>query len=296
MKQPNKVTLSIIIISYNTKELLKQCIESIVSNIAKPLSYEIIIVDNHSTDGTKKWLSKKKRSPKSLSFRVIFNDQNLGFAKANNQGIKIAKGEYVILLNSDTIVLDNALGEMVSYMEKNPDVAAASPLLLNPDYTPQLEYFMHFPNLWQIFFYHNRFLRPLCKIVPFLKNKIYIFPQKQSFETEMLSGAALMVRKEAFNKIGLLDEDYPFFYEDVDWCYRAQKLNQKLIIISPAKIIHLKGGSWKKEKRQNSDFYKGVFKSMLLFVKKNYGSKKEKIFRRAIKINFFLKGRGLGPF
>ena len=334
MQQSNNVTLSIIIISYNTKKLLKQCLESIVSNIAlkrysnidkkrkkeskrlngykaKSLSYEIIVVDNNSKDGTKEWLSNiavkrysnidKKRKKKSkrlkgykakpFSFKIIFNNQNLGFSKANNQGIKIAKGEYIILLNSDTIVQDNALGKMIKYMEKNPEVAAASPLLLNPDKTPQLEYFMHFPNLWQIFFYHNRFLRPFCKIIPILKNKIYIFPEKQPFETEQLPGAALMARKKTFNKVGLLDKDYPFFYEDVDWCYRAKILNQKLVMVPQAKIIHLKGGSWRKEKKQDVDFYRSVFCSLLLFVKKNYGSKKEKMFRKAIKLNFFLKGR-----
>jgi len=334
--------LSIIIVSYNTKELLEQCLESIVSNIAvkqysgidnkedkkesiglngykakslsKLLSYEIIVVDNNSTDGTKEYLSnialeqygdidkKRKQSKKlngykanankrSIPLKVIFNNDNTGFAKANNQGIKIAEGKYILLLNSDTIVKDGALEILVDYLENHPDTAAVSPLLLNPDNTPQLEYFMRFHNLWQIFFYHNRILRPFCKFIPGLKNKIYIFPQEKPFESEQLPGAALMVRRETFQKVGLLDEDYPFFYEDVDWCYRAKVLKQKLVIVPTAKVVHLKGGSWKKEKKRPADFYQGVFNSLLLFVKKNYGEKEEKKFRRAIKINEFFKFR-----
>jgi len=379
------MTLSIIIVSYNTKELLEQCLESIVKSLtnsnsetnrhpdenqdhpngsktilnqvqnddsgksvknkASNISYEIIVVDNNSTDGTREYLKQltvksptrepeqefgsglpctqrgtraklKVHPPKlttrlpgtirtrlvernrrvaegknsKLAVKVILNEENTGFAKANNQGIKIAKGKYILLLNSDTIILDNTLKILVDYLEKHQDVAAISPLLLNPDHTPQLEYFMKFPNLWQIFFYHNRILRPFCKFVPGLKNKIYVFPKNEPFETEQLPGAALMVRKETFEKVGLLDEDYPFFYEDVDWCYRAKTLNQKLIMIPQAKIIHLKGGSWKKERKQDARFYQSVFNSLLLFVRKNYGVKEEKIFKQAIKLNLDLKG------
>ena len=327
--------LSIIIVSYNTRELLEKCLDSAVRSLtpdagnvkttgqphassvtphASSASYEIIVVDNNSTDGTKKYLSnialerygnidkKRKQSKRlnvykananerSIPLKVIFNNDNTGFAKANNQGIKIAEGKYILLLNSDTIVKDGALEILVDYLENHPDTAAVSPLLLNPDNTPQLEYFMRFPNLWQIFFYHNRILRPFCKFIPGLKNKIYIFPQEKPFESEQLPGAALMARRETFQKVGLLDEDYPFFYEDVDWCYRAKVLKQKLVIVPTAKVVHLKGGSWKKEKKRPADFYQGVFNSLLLFVKKNYGEKEEKKFRRAIKINEFFKFR-----
>ena len=327
--------LSIIIVSYNTRELLEKCLDSAVRSLtldagnvkttgqpyassvtpqASSASYEIIVVDNHSTDGTREYLSnialeqygdidkKRKQSKRlnvykanankrSIPLKTIFNNQNLGFAKANNQGIKIAEGKYILLLNSDTVVKDRALEILVDYLENHPDTAAVSPLLLNPDNTPQLEYFMRFPNLWQIFFYHNRILRPFCKFIPGLKNKIYIFPQEKPFESEQLPGAALMARREAFQKVGLIDEDYPFFYEDVDWCYRAKVLKQKLVIVPAAKVVHLKGGSWKKEKKRPADFYQGVFSSLLLFVKKNYGEKEEKKFRRAIKINEFFKFR-----
>ena len=304
--------LSIIIVSYNTKELLEECLNSIVGSLtldagnvkttgqpytsnlkpqASSASYEIIVVDNNSSDDSVEMLENLKFKIENLKLKIIVNNDNLGFAKANNQGIKIARGEYIMLLNSDTIVKDRALEILVNYLENHPDTAAVSPLLLNPDNTPQLEYFMRFPNLWQIFFYHNRILRPFCKFIPGLKNKIYIFPQEKPFESEQLPGAALMARREAFQKVGLLDEDYPFFYEDVDWCYRAKVLKQKLVIVPAAKVVHLKGGSWKKEKKRPADFYQGVFNSLLLFVKKNYGEKEEKKFRRAIKINEFFKFR-----
>ena len=324
MKQ-SKPLLSIIIVSYNTRELLEKCLDSVVRSLTpdagnvkttgqsyassvtpqassvKPhvssASYEIIVVDNHSRDDSVAMLENLKlklensMKIKNLKLKIIVNNDNTGFAKANNQGIKIAEGKYILLLNSDTIVKNRALEILVDYLENHPDTAAVSPLLLNPDNTPQLEYFMRFPNLWQIFFYHNRILRPFCKFIPGLKNKIYIFPQEKPFESEQLPGAALMARRETFQKVGLIDEDYPFFYEDVDWCYRAKVLKQKLVIVPAAKVVHLKGGSWKKEKKRPADFYQGVFNSLLLFVKKNYGEKEEKKFRRAIKINEFFKFR-----
>ena len=304
--------LSIIIVSYNTRELLEKCLDSAVRSLtpdagnvkttgqpytsnlkpqASSASYEIIVVDNNSSDDSVEMLENLKFKIENLKLKIIVNNDNTGFAKANNQGIKKSRGKYILLLNSDTIVKDGALEILVDYLENHPDTAAVSPLLLNPDNTPQLEYFMRFPNLWQIFFYHNRILRPFCKFIPGLKNKIYIFPQEKPFESEQLPGAALMVRREAFQKVGLLDEDYPFFYEDVDWCYRAKVLKQKLVIVPAAKVVHLKGGSWKKEKKRPADFYQGVFNSLLLFVKKNYGEKEEKKFRRAIKINEFFKFR-----
>ena len=301
MKQSNNIILSIIIISYNTKELLEECINSIIKSLKdSPIinefknNTEIIVIDNNSTDGTKEYLLSFKRSHLG-KLKTIFNKENLGFAKANNQGIKIAKGKYIMLLNSDTIILDNALEILVDYLEKNPDIAAVSPLLLNHDRTPQMDYYMKFPNLWQIFLYHNKVLRPIAMRLSFLRNKICFAPQNRPYKIDQLPGAAMMVKKDIFNQIDLLDENYSFYFEDVDWSFKAKELKLNLIVVPKAKIIHLGGGSWKKAAGEKPQvYYDKFFRSMLLFVRKNYGSKKEKIFRRAIKLNFLLKGKRLG--
>ena len=280
MADSQKIKISIIILSWNTKDLLKKCLKSI------PFYAEIIIVDNGSTDGTIHFLN----SLKWPNLKIIKNKKNLGFAKGNNQGIKAASGDLIMLLNSDTVVEKKTIEKLVNFYQgqKNKNLAL-SPLLLNADGTIQQEYYMRFPNLWQIFGYHHPLYRWLFMKAP-LKWLIVSRIQKKPFEVEQLPGAALMVPKEVWEKVGLLDEDFHFLYEDVDWCWRAKKIGIKLMVIPEAKITHLGGGSWKKRLKSNSfEFYRDFFKAFLLFVRKNYGEGKLKIFRQALLLNFLLR-------
>ena len=272
--------ISLVILSWNTKNLLRDCLKSI--NLKDV--FEIIVVDNNSSDGS--WEMVEKEFP---NVKLIKNKKNLGFAKGNNQGIRKAKGDLIMLLNSDTIISKGSLKKLVNVFLKNNKIAAASPLLLFKSGEIQEDYYMKFPNLWQIFFYHNRLLRPLILKTP-LKNLILSkLSKKKIIEVEQLPGAALMAKKEVWDKVGLLDEDYHFLYEDVDWCFRAKKLDLKLTVVPEAKIIHFGGGSWKKRINNESiTFYKQYFASMLLFVKKNYGQLKLKLFRIALVINFLI--------
>lgn len=291
-----KVDLSIIILSYNTKKLLKDCLESVIQN-SIPRT-EIIIIDNGSTDGSKKYINELTNLRiNGLRIRGIFNEKNLGFAKGNNIGIKQAKGEYIMLLNSDSLIKEDAIGKLLEFLDRDdPCQTAVSPLLLLPNGEPQVDYYMRFPNLWQIFLYHHSLLRPFALKIPFLRNKI-IGPDSplksgglSPWEVDQLPGAALMVPCAVWEKVGLLDEDYKFLYEDVDWCWRAKKLGYKLMIVPDAKIVHFGGGSWKQKLKESSfEFYCQYFSSMLLFVKKNYGEAKFKIFRIALVINFLLQ-------
>ena len=278
MADSQKIKISIIILSWNTKDLLKKCLKSI------PFYAEVIIVDNGSKDGTVHFLN----SLKWPNLKIIKNKKNLGFAKGNNQGLEVAKGDFVMILNSDTIVQKGTLEKLVEFTKDTP-LYAVSPLLVNPNGTIQEEYYMRFPNLWQIFGYHHPLYRWLFMKAP-LKWLIVSRIQKKPFEVEQLPGAALMVPKEVWEKVGLLDEDFHFLYEDVDWCWRAKKIGIKLMVIPEAKITHLGGGSWKKRLKSNSfEFYRDFFKAFLLFVRKNYGEGKLKIFRQALLLNFLLR-------
>ena len=280
MADSQKIKISIIILSWNTKDLLKKCLESI------PFYAEVIIVDNGSKDGTVHFLN----SLKWPNLKIIKNKKNLGFAKGNNQGLEVAKGDFVMILNSDTIVQKGTLEKLVEFTKDTP-LYAVSPLLVNPNGTIQEEYYMRFPNLWQIFGYHYPLLRILFMRLP-LKWLAVSRMKKKPFEVEQLPGAALMAPKEVWQKVGLLDEDYQFLYEDVDWCWRAKKMRVKLMVVPEAKVTHLGGGSWKKKLNWDGfEFYRDYFEALLLFVRKNYGEGKLKFFRFSLLLNFLLRGK-----
>ena len=276
--------LSIIILSWNTRDLLKDCLES----IDKHGGYEIIVVDNGSTDDSIKVVRNFQFSNPNFQIKLIKNKKNLGFAKGNNQGIKIATGKYILLLNSDTVVKKGALKKLAEYLEKNQDVAAVSPMLLNPDGSKQIDYYMRLPNLWQIIFYHSILLRPLIMKTP-LKRLIVSSPDSSNsaFVVDQLPGAALMASKKVFETTDGLDEDYPFLFEDVDWCYRVRQENLgKLMVFPQVEIIHLGGGSWKKWLRGDRlGFYQHYFRSLLLFVEKHHSSRLF-LFKLALGITF----------
>ncbi|MBM3205550.1 glycosyltransferase family 2 protein [Candidatus Shapirobacteria bacterium] len=278
----NEIKISVVVLSWNTKELLLKCLKSI------PFSVEIMVVDNGSTDGTLSALE----SLKWPNLKIIKNESNQGFAKGNNQGIKAALGDLIMILNSDTIVQKGALEKLRDfYLQQKEKDLALSPLLVNPDGSPQENYYMRLPNLWQIFGYHHPLLRPLVMKTP-LRWKILSRIKSQSFEVKQLPGAALMAPKKVWQKVGLLDEDYQFLYEDVDWSFRAQKKGCRLMIVPGAKITHLGGASWgKKIKKESFDFYCQFFSSLLLFVQKNYGKWKVKRFKNALVLNFILQGK-----
>ena len=283
--------ISIIILSWNTKKLLKDCLKSVFAQKLGPNSLEVIVVDNASTDGSPEMVRREFKQVK-----LIKNQENLGFAKGNNQGIKMAKGDLIMLLNSDTVVQKGAIRKLIDSFPKQDQLKAISPLLILPNHQPQIDYYMKFPNLWQVFLYHNPVLRPLALKIVFFRHFICFSPKQEHFKVDQLPGAALMASKKTWNKIGLLDEDFHFLFEDADWCYRARRLGCQFLVIPEAKVIHLGGASWKKKLKEESfDFYKQYFSSMLLFVEKNYGSFKKLIFRIALIKNWLFSSLLLLP-
>ena len=267
----SKVSLSIIVISYNTKDLTKNCIESIQKN-TKGIKYEIIVIDNASTDGTIKAIS-------GLKVRLIKNKSNLGFAKANNQGIKIAKGSYILLLNSDTLISDNVLGEVVGWMSKNPRVGVATCALKNKDGSLQATG-GYFPTLIRVFSWMTIQDFPCVDflIKPF-HPKLKFYAYKEEKDLDWVTGAFLLVRKKVIEEIGGLDEDYFMYGEDLDFCFRAKEKGWLVKYLPEFSIIHYGGASSAKEFPLLSEY-----KSTKIFYKKHYSSWQMPILRLLLKI------------
>ncbi len=293
-----RIELSIIILSYNTKELLRKCLESVINEGEVETGsekWEIIVIDNGSTDDSIKMINEfrkltnsKSKSVNPLIFKLIENKENVGFAKGNNQGIKEAAGEYIMLLNSDTVVEQGTIKKLLGFLENNHSVAI-SPLLVLPNGQPQIDYYMRFPNSWQIFLYHNPILRPMVMRIPFLRLLVAQKAGNRPFKVDQLPGAALLASREIWHNVGFLDEDYHFLFEDVDWCWRAKKLGVGRMVVPEATIVHIGGASWKRSLKENSfGFYYQFFASMLLFFRKNYRKFNATIFKWLIVINFFL--------
>jgi GT2 family glycosyltransferase len=235
-----KVKVSIIILSWNTKELLKQCVESILNNCKrggkKNELTEIVIVDNGSTDGSKKYineLTNYELTNCGLQIRAILNKKNLGFGAGNNQGMRVAKGEYFLLLNSDTIVKNRAWLKMAEFMDKNPQVGVVGCRLLNPDgsWQPSCGYFPNLPVAFLMLFAEH-WLGSLVRFSP-----------KKTKEVDWVMGAAMMIRPEVIKKAGLMDEGIFMYMDEVEWCWRIKKAGWKIIFWPGAEIVHFGGGS-----------------------------------------------------
>ncbi len=197
------ISVSIIIVSFNTKDLLKSCIDSIYET-SNDINHEFIIVDNASTDGSPEMIKKEFRD-----ITLIRNTENIGFARANNQALRIARGEYFLLLNSDTIVKKDAIKVLVNFMSTHERAAAVGPKVLNIDGTVQSKGFS-FPSIagtLLILFRVNRILPESIRNRLFGK---YFWNEHDAREVDWISGCCLLIRKSAMCRIGLLEEDFFF--------------------------------------------------------------------------------------
>jgi len=235
------IDLSIIIVSYNTKELTRKCIESIINN-THIVSYEIIIVDNASTDGSVEYMDSLGRDKSRLipTIKIITNKENLGYAKANNQGIKAALGQAILLLNSDTIIQKNSIDEACEHLQ-SADILTVN--LKNKDMTNQQAAGFG-PNIFNIFCWAffiddipviNKLLKPYqISDLSFFKN---------DHEVDWVMGAFFLMKKSVSEKIGMLDENIFMYGEEMEYCRRAKNAGFKTSYFSNPKIIHFGMGS-----------------------------------------------------
>ncbi len=250
--------LSIIIVTWNTADTTLKCIQSIKKNLLN-FNYEIIVVDNASTDDT---LAKLK---KESGLIVLENKVNLGFGAGNNIGAKIAKGEYLLFLNSDMELVDNKLIEMYKYLIKNSRIGIIAPKYLNTDLSDQ-------GSAWPPQTPLNAFKEFWLGQKTYSK---YIPQSKEPVEVFSVSGGAMMIKKSLFNKIGGWDKRYFMYFEDLELCRQVRKLGYKIYYFPECSFIHRHGASGKKlvsDKNQwrrlipSSKIYHGLYKHYLLFL------------------------------
>lgn len=255
--------LSIIIVNYNVKEFLQNLLHSIARAVQN-ISTEIIVVDNASDDGSAEFI--KEKFPE---IKLIVNEKNLGFSKANNIGIKDSSGNYILLINPDTIVSEDTFQKMIKFFKENPESGMAGCKILNPDGTLQLACRRSFPGPWTSFSKVTGMstLFPNSKI--FARYNLTYLDEDQTYEVDAISGSFMMMKREALEKVGGLDEQFFMYGEDLDICYRIQKAGYKVFYVHSAQIIHYKGES---TKRSSIDETKIFYDAMKLFVKKHLSS------------------------
>jgi len=228
--------ISAVIISWNTKDLLIECIKSLIAE-TRNHTIEIIVVDNASADG-----SPEEVRSQFPDIKLICNDSNLGFAKANNIGIRQSNGRYVCIINSDIKAVDGCLDRLCAYMEQEPAIGMIGPVTVNEDFSIRYNC-RRFPSLWNCFteslFLHKIFPGITCFSGRALAKESY----SKTHDADTLSGCFLMVRRTALETVGLLDERFFFYGEDVDWCLRFYQAGWRVVFHPEAKAIHYGGAS-----------------------------------------------------
>jgi GT2 family glycosyltransferase len=260
--------LSIIIVNFETYDLTKQCIESVIKS-EHPFDYDIYVVDNASTDSSIAKLQEffHHESENGL-IKFILNDENKGFAYANNVALKQTNADYVLLLNSDTIVLDNCLEESLNYMDSHDDVGALGCKVVLPDNSLDKACRRSFPDFNVSFYKMIGLSRLFPKSKRFGQYNLTYLDEDETYEVDSIVGAFMMVRQQTIDEVGLLDEIFFMYGEDIDWCYRIKAHNWKIIYFSDAKIVHYKGASY--SKKQDNKLTFEFYRAMYLFYNKHY--------------------------
>ena len=241
----NNLDLTISILSYNTKNLLRDCLNSIYQN-AGEYRFEVIVVDNDSKDRSVEMVEKE-----FSSVRLIRNRENVGFSRANNQAIKKSKGRYILLLNSDTVVISDALTEMIHFMDTHPEAGVVGGKVFRPDLTAQASTrgSLDIRTLFISFFGLKSLVPPVHRgfvvklLGPLLGKTVrsyvdYYEDENNPVLVDEVSGVCFCVRREVVEQVGLLDENFFMYYEDTDWSARIREKGWKLYILPEASIIH----------------------------------------------------------
>lgn len=246
------IDLSIIVVNYNNNDYLENCLGS-VDAFTDKISFEILFVDNNSSDGSIAFVREK--FPK---VKIIQNNANLGFTRANNAALKVYQGRYTLLLNTDTIIRPGALDKLVNFMDNHPKAGACGPKLLNINGSIQ----------HQGGFFNRKF-----------------WLAKNPVEVDYVIGAALLVRRETIDQVGVMDENFFFSNDDLDWCRRIRKAGWQIFFVPEATIIHYGGFTIK---RFHKRLFVEGFRGGLYFCKKHYGGVIYQIYRFLLALTMLL--------
>jgi GT2 family glycosyltransferase len=255
------VDVSVVIVSWNTRDLLRDCLRSIFQE-ARSTAFEVIVVDNASQDSTARMVATEFPRVK-----LIVNADNLGFAAANNQGIRESAGRYVLLLNPDTVVLDCAIDRCVSYADNHPDVGVVGCQVLLDDKTIQKTGFA-FPSAWNLALTVSGLSRAFPNSRVFGAPELQWWGRDDERDLDVVSGMFMLIPRKAFDEVGLLDEDYFIYTEEADLCFRLARAGWRRVFVPSAKIRHVCGGSGSTA-QASARMYVQIQKSNMVFFKKN---------------------------
>lgn len=247
--------VSVIIVNYNTLKMTSECIESIYAKTSG-VEYEIILVDNGSTDGSKEYFEKDNR------IKYIYSNENLGFGRANNLGAKYSNGKYLFLLNSDTILIENSIYVLFNFIENHTDYVACGAQLIYPNHTYQ-ESEIKYPSLY----------RDIIEIIPAKIRRLFSLSNDTKYKinhvktVQAINGADILIRKDIFFSLNGFDSDFFMYFEETDLFFRLKKAGYNICVVPLTELIHINGGSFGKINIKKTHLQ---YRSKLLFYRKHH--------------------------
>lgn len=284
------IDLTVIVVSYNTKKLTIDCLNALLLHLKKQtiIQWEVIVIDNNSIDGTQNELKKMMQLHKQLA--VIYNAENKGYSKANNQGLRIAKGRYILYLNSDVLVSEKPFLHLeIGYLDNHPKVGALTVKVILKDKTLDLACHRGFPTLWRSFCYFCG-LERLTANISYI-NKIFggyhltaLINRKEIHEIDSPTGAFFLARKGIVHTLRGFDEQFFMYGEDIDLAFRMKRLGYQIMFDPAFSVTHYKyqSGLQTEDKTQQKKTYRHFWESVLIFYKKHYIHKYPQLIYRAI--------------
>ncbi|RMH65684.1 MAG: glycosyltransferase [Calditrichaeota bacterium] len=273
--------ISIIIVNYNVRDFLEQCLIS-VRRALRAIEHEIIVVDNNSVDGSVAML--RERFPEVT---LLASSVNLGFSGGNNLALKQARGRFIVLLNPDTVVQEDTFEKLLAFFRETPDASAATCKILNPDGSFSVDCRHSIPTpstaFWKLLGLNKVF--PKSKI--FGRYNLTFLDENETYPVEAISGSFMMIRRETVEKVGLLDDTFFMYCEDIDYCHRINQSGGRIYYTPVSQIIHYKGES---SKANNLDYVITFNRSLYQFYKKHYQQKYITPFKWLILLGVILRG------
>ena len=258
-----KLDVSVIVVSWNTRDILRDCLHSIFEQ-TKRITFDVFVIDNNSRDGSVEMVRTEFPAVK-----LIQNSRNRGFAAANNQGIRLASARYTLLLNPDTLVLDDAISHCAQYADLHPDVGVVGCQVLEDDKRISPTGFS-FPTALNMFFQYSGLSRAFPRSRLFGRPDLSWWDRNSEKDVDVIAGMFMLVRQEAITQVGLLDESYFVYYEETDWCYRFARAGWRRVFVPTARIVHLDGGR-KSTSQVSVKMFVQLQKSAMIYFKKNLG-------------------------
>lgn len=292
--------LSIIILSYNTKEVTERCLAALLKSLGrhKKFENEVIVVDNASTDGSGEMLASYKVHQVHQVLKVIRNNKNLGFAKANNQAMKMAKGQYILFLNSDVIVNKVNFVRLINYLDRRPEIGVLTVKVKLP-VEGDIDWASHrgFPTVWNSFCYFFKLERLLGRF-PFIGRlfggyHLAYLDLATIHEIDSPSGAFYLTRKKVLDEVGNFDERFFMYGEDLDLSYRIKEKGYKVLYYPLFSVTHLKyvSGLGRKDGKVKNEIKKHFYQAMKIFYKKHYEDKNPQFLNQLVYFFIELKNK-----